>query len=104
MSPYPSLRVVLEGREPFEVQTRFKDMIATERALHAEGMPGAAEAPLSWSARLAWHAGRRSGDVDVRMPYEAFEDALAGVEVVEDGDGREAASHPPEAGRGSSAP
>lgn len=83
MSPYPALKVSLSDGRDLELQTAFKDLVAAERALHAEGMPSAQEAPLSWSARLAWLSARRTGDIDKSMPYEAFEDQVVSVEVAE---------------------
>lgn len=96
MSPYPALTVTLTGGEVLNIQSRFKDMVAVERAMHAEGLPGAQEAPMGWSARVAWYAARRENLIDKTMPYEAFEEQIEGIEVAEAVEGASPAAPFPE--------
>jgi hypothetical protein len=77
-----TLRVSLDGREPFEVTTRLVDHNVWDltRAKHKWPTPG--DAPMTWLGFLAWSASRRTGAIEPAMTWEVFLSATEGVENV----------------------
>lgn len=84
MSAYPKFRVTLTGREPFEVQSAFKDMTRFERTAHENGLPGVSEAPVTWTGNIAFLAAKRLNLIEQAMPWDAFEDQVESIEAVEE--------------------
>lgn len=80
------VKVYLEGRDGYEVETRLIDhrMFDTTRAKH--GWPKPDEAPLTWGAFLGWTASRRQGLIDAAMTWEQFERECLSVEVTREKD------------------
>jgi hypothetical protein len=79
------VKVYLDDREPYEVETRLIDhrMFDTTRAKH--GWPKPDEAPITWAAFLAWTASRRLALIEPGMTWEAFERACVSVEAIREG-------------------
>lgn len=79
-----TLRVYLDGHEPYEVSTRLVDhnQWDTTRARHK--WPSTQDAPITWLGFMAWAASRRTGQSDL-----TWEEFLAACEAVENVDGED---------------
>ena len=56
-------------------------MTKFERQAHEQGLPGMSEGPLTWAAHVAYLASVRMRKIETGMPYEAFEELIAELEV-----------------------
>ena len=79
-----SIRIYLEDRDAFTVQTRLIDhnMWDVTRAKHK--WPTAQDAPLTWMGFIAWAAARRTGAIENTMTWEQFLSQCESVEQPDD--------------------
>jgi len=84
MSAQITVSVELEGREPYEVETRLIDhnLWDVTRAKHK--WPQMNEAPVTWLGFLGWAASRRTGKIEPTLTWETFLAACLNVETVDD--------------------
>jgi hypothetical protein len=79
------LRVYLDGREPFDVETRLADHNHWDMTRARHKWPETQEAPVTWLGFMAWSAARRTNAIDI-----SWEDFLEKCEGVENLDGQDA--------------
>lgn len=77
-----TIRVWMDGREPFDVETRWIDSRNYERTAFKHKWPPFQEAPFTWLGFLAWSAARRTGDLENTVSWETFEITVLNVENI----------------------
>ncbi len=77
----PKFEVTLDGKS-FEVQVTTADSIQWDMYRHKHGLPEMQEVSAIWSGRVTYTAAIREGQIDKKMPWEAYSAQVESVEYI----------------------